>query len=132
MNAELRAFWSDEVEDLDHFSPPQPDCFKLRLVASIGIHGQPGQDTYELLLCTPKFLENELTINQVLPAIHRLIVKEYNIDQVEGWLRTYCLSIAGDSVNEIQDRLRLLGHWEFEDYRESPHKELRRTDQSKN
>lgn len=116
MNAEIKLIYSLEIDDLESYSPDEPDCFgfSLRLIA--GPQAQPGEESFDIQVCTPRWLLRHFPREEVIVGRHFLIVFEYNFPRIRGKIEKFCERCTGETWNEVASKLSRLGYWEFEDY----------------
>lgn len=83
----------------------------------IGPEGSEGEESFDLLVCTPKFLESE----QKMPMFgrHVLIVGHYDFSQISKVIEDYCNTLDESDWSGLASKLSRIAHWEFEDYRAS-------------
>ena len=116
MNAELKNIYSIEA-DLQTFRPARSDCFSLQIRAIIGPRGQLSEESFDLEVCTPKWLlEN---CKDPVWGRHLIIVQEFNFNQISGMIAQYCERCSGISWEEVASKVSRIGKWEFEDYDEN-------------
>jgi hypothetical protein len=120
MNAEIRALYSPDVHDLESWQPPRPDSFGILLQLLAGPAGEEGEESFDLLLCTTRWIEETHSPEDIVVGRHHLIVKQYRYDAIADFIRSYVASCSGDTWEEVAEKLGRLGKWEFEDYREAP------------
>lgn len=92
MNAifpQLKGLYSPDV-DLDSYRPDEADCFGFLLQAFFGPSDGAGRESFDILVCTPKWLDRE-------------IGEDAQRCSAADW-------------EEAARRLGQLGRWEFEDY----------------
>lgn len=118
MIAELHDLYSTDVDDLRTFVPPIADNFGLLVRAIIRPKGSAGEESFDMMLCTPRWMLDHHQPNEVLIGRHYLIVFEYNYERLRNFILSYCSKCTGDTWEEIAARLSRLAHWEFEDYRD--------------
>jgi hypothetical protein len=117
MKVEIKTFISPDISDLKSFAPADKRFFSFLLELIIGIKGEKGGDIFGIEVCTPKWLlENHQPLD-ILFGRHKLIVFEYNIDNIINSISLYLNSIAGDSWEEIASQIARIANWEFEDYK---------------
>jgi hypothetical protein len=117
MHAEIRYLHSPDVEDLKSFQPEMPDTFCILVQAMIGPSGLPGEESFDFLVCTPKWLAKELETTGRIWGRHYLFVKRYSFDLLWRTINDLCVNTRGNSWQEIGAQLARYGKWEFEDYR---------------
>jgi len=118
MNAEIRKLYSLEVEDdLSRYRPMSRDNFGTWIRASIGLAGQLGADNFELLVCTPQWLSQELGRESGIRwGRHSLIVLEYDFAVITNQLQRMVQQCTGPDWHSIAVRIGRFASWEFEDY----------------
>ncbi|HEX8990235.1 MAG TPA: immunity 8 family protein [Anaerolineales bacterium] len=117
VNAELKRLHSPDVADLQNFSPEEADNFRILVQALIGPLGSKGQESFDFVICTPKWIENEVERQGHLFGKAHLVVKEYDYNEIFGAIEKLCNGLSGDSWETIESKLRLYGDWEYEDNR---------------
>jgi len=113
MIAELRDIFSLDV-DLRDFWPEREDCFVLQLRAMIGPRGQSSAESFDVQVCTPKWmLEN---CQEPIWGRHLMVVPGYDITQIRSMVSKYCEACSGANWPEVANKISRIGKWEFEDY----------------
>src|ERR1700694_1394372 len=120
MNAEIRALYSPDIHDLEFWKPPQLDSFGILLQLIAGPAGEKGEESFDLVLCTPRWLAETHAPEDIVVGRPHLIVKQYRYEAIVNFIREYVASCSGDTWEEVAEKLGRLGKWEFEDYREAP------------
>lgn len=113
MRAVIRSI-SNDVLDVETYCPESVDNFSLSLRIRIGLDCSQGADDFELLICTPKWLEE--TVWEACFGRGLLIVREYNFSIINEFINDYVSSCEGDSWEAIVMRLVRVFSWEFDDY----------------
>ncbi len=111
----LKELHSPDI-DLDRYRPEEVDCFGFLLQAFFGSSDGAGSESFDILVCTPKWLEQELSEDEIISGRHRLIVKRYDLSAIHRFLSNYAQHCTGASWHEAARKLARLGAWEFEDY----------------
>ena len=118
MRAELKSLHSPDI-DLESFVPIDPSCFGFLLQAMIGPEGQDGAESFDIQICTPKWLLDRHDRNlcpSVVFGMHKMIVFSYDLRQIHGAIQHYCNRCVGEDWQFIVGKLARIGAWEFEDY----------------
>jgi hypothetical protein len=113
---QLKRLHSPDISDLDSFRPDDQESFSFLLQAMFGPQSAEGEESYDLVVCTPKWLEQNISADTILPGRHRLIVKEYNIEKIRDFLIRYARRCEGDTWREVAEKLSRIGRSEFEDF----------------
>lgn len=112
---QLKGLHSPDI-DLDSYCPDDAACFGFLVQAFFGPSDGAGSESFDILVCTPKWLERELSEDVIISGRHRLIVKRYDPDAIRHFLSNYAQHCTGASWHEAARKLAHLGAWEFEDY----------------
>jgi hypothetical protein len=115
----LKRLHCPDIDDLDAHRPDDPENFSFLLEAYFGTGDEPGEDSFQMVVCTPKWLDRNLP-DDVTSGRHRLIVKRYDIGALRAWLEKLGRRCASDDWETAAAKLGRFGLWEFEDY--TPHK----------
>jgi hypothetical protein len=118
MRAELRRLHSPDVDDLATWTPPG-DGWAILVQVLAGPAGGPGEESFDLTLCTPAWLAERAARDGVVDGRHHLVVAGYDHGRLLAYLRRRVAACEGDDWDEVGAKLGRLGRWEFEDYRVS-------------
>ncbi len=118
MRSEIKDISSSDVDQLlEHYKPEEEDNFGFILIIDIGIVGEEGADMFQLMLCTPKWLIENMKDDEFVFGYSYMIVFEYDYEKIYKKLEeTFC--IEGENWDEIGNKLNLYASWEFFDYKE--------------
>jgi Immunity protein 8 len=117
MRAELRRLHSPDVADLASWSPGEHD-FAILVQLMVGPADAVGEESFDLTVCTPGWLEGRVRTEGIVDGRHHLLIDTYDPDRIEGYLRERVEACEGGSWKEVAEQVGRLGKWEFEDYRE--------------
>ena len=115
MRAELKRLHSPDVPNLVSWAPENKE-FSILVQILVGPERSPGEESFDVTVCTPGWLSWRLEQEKVINARHHLIVAKYDYSQLSNYLRTYVSSCEGETWQEVAHQLSRLGYWEFEDY----------------
>ena len=118
MNAELKRLHSPDIYDLENYQPEDQGMFGFLLQAIVGPEGKDGEESFEIEVCTPRWLEETCGIDKVVIGRHHLIVREYNYQRIVVAIKDFLQDCSGENWNEVAEKVSRLGRWEFEDYTE--------------
>ena len=116
MRAQLKGLHSPDVHDLEKFAPELADDFGFLLQLMVGPEGEPGVESFDVMICTPEWLKRNFKASDFVIGCHRLIVFEYNYARLRAFFARCCEKCVADTWLEITSQLSRLGRWEFEDY----------------
>jgi hypothetical protein len=113
----LKRLHSPDVLHLESFRPADPTCFCLLLQAMFGPDGSDGEESFDVVVCTPRWLESEVERSGMIDGRHHLVVSRFDLTEIRSFLISYARSCEGESWDAAALKLSRLGKWEFEDYR---------------
>lgn len=121
MTAELKEVYSLDIEcPLQEFVPEQSDYFELTIRAMFGPVSEDASESFQIQVCTPKWLQARCDDGEIVGGRHTLIVAEFNFTQIRDYLDALGKRCCGSNWTEIAEKLSRYGLWEFEDYRPTP------------
>jgi hypothetical protein len=114
MRARLKAVRSDDVPDLARFVPAEPDAFAVSLVLEVGPLGLRGREEFRLLVVTPRWLEERHGRRGAVPGRGLLLVFEWDLPRLKGWLAKEVERCSGRTWPEVARKVGRLAEWEGE------------------
>ena len=118
MKAEIKRLHSPDIDDLATFHPKQDDYFTFLLQMMVGVKGKDGEESFDVFVCTPKWLLENRKDDEVLFGLHNMIVFRYDYDLIVGKLKAYIEKLEADDWEGLAAKINLIGKWEFHNYRE--------------
>ena len=65
MSGVVKGMWCDVIDtSLEEYQPEDTECFGIWISLRVGPNGEDGAHDYQLLICTPKWLEVKLKYEQ--------------------------------------------------------------------
>jgi hypothetical protein len=116
MRALVRRFHSPEIFDLEAYRPADPSSFGFLLQVLAGTSGEDGEDSFNVIVCTPRWLEERYRSTDVVLLRHHLLVSRYDWSAIARFITGYVRSCEGETWQEVATKIGRLGHWEFEDH----------------
>ena len=105
---------------LEHYWPEDEECFSEWLTIHIGIKGEDGAVSYNLMVCTPDWLKGQLSKSSVEWGRHMLIMNKFDPDlirkEVDKKLVELLEQFESDDDITFSEKIGRYAHWEFEDY----------------
>lgn len=86
----------------------------------IGPKGLAGEESFDILVCTPQWLIQHHTTADIVVGRHYLFMFEYNYERLVKMISMFCDRCSGSTWKDVACRLSRLGKWEFEDYEPTP------------
>ena len=120
MIATVRRLHSPDINNLATWSPPDPSGFGFLLQIMVGPVGQEGEESFDVQVCTPAWLEQRYGLDSIVVGRHHLIVFKYEYKAIEAFIKEYVARCSGNTWHDVAMKVGRLGRWEFEDYNEQP------------
>ena len=117
MEAALKGLYSLDIADIEKYRPEEEDNFGFVLRALVGPVGQPGEESFDITVCTPKWLAKQYGSSEIILGAHKLIVFSYDYSRLRTFIEKYLRHCSGETWFEMAQKINLLGGWEFENYR---------------
>lgn len=114
---EIKYFFSPDIDDLEHHEPPDPESFRFLLQMMVGPAGAPGEESFDVQVVTPAWLEARVARTGIVSGARMVVVRAYDWALIESFLRQAVRQCADDDWPSVALRLARFAHWEFEDYR---------------
>ena len=116
MRPSIRHISTIDGGDPAGFEPDDVERFSITLRLIIGPADSDGDESFDLVVCSPLWLERECERDGFVSGRHRLIVRRYDF----GFLRRTIVKLiehySGDTWPEVAEKISRLACWEFEDY----------------
>jgi hypothetical protein len=95
-----------------------PGDFVLAVRVVAGPADGPGEESFDLTVCTPEWLARTAG-SDFYPGRHHLIVNvdSFSVAGLRAWVEARLRAVSGETWNEVGERLARWAYWEFEDYR---------------
>ena len=96
-----------------------PACFVFGVQLLAGPADGPGEESFELTVCSPEWLAVRCRSGELVSGLHHVIVGHDAYDErvLRDWLEARVRAVEATTWDGIARELRLLGSWEFESYR---------------
>ncbi len=117
MEIEIKNFMSPDILDFKNFVPTDKKSFSFLLEFEIGIKEKKGGDLFSIEVCTPQWLIENYQSSDIVFCNNKLIVFEYNIENIINEIKRYLRSITGSTWEDIATQISKVAHWEFENYK---------------
>ena len=116
MIPELKRLHSPDIIDLINYAPEDSSSFSLLVQAMVGPKGENWEESFDIDVCTPSWIEKNQKHDEVLIARHFLIVLEYDYRNIVKTINDFLKNCSGENWDEVALKVSRLGLWEFEDY----------------
>jgi hypothetical protein len=117
VKAEVRFFHSPNIDSLSLYVPPDPDNFAFLLQVMVGPSDRPGEELFDVEVCSPQWLSDRLQQEQLMIGRHHVFVAGHDWDRISALITRWVARCEGNSWSEVVQEVGRLGHLEFKDYR---------------
>ncbi|MCC7341163.1 MAG: immunity 8 family protein [Bryobacterales bacterium] len=114
----MKRLHSPDIDDLKGYRPEESDSFGFLLQAMVGPAGGEGEESFDMVVCTPEWLRRRYAASEIILGLHLLIVFRYDYASLVSYIAKFSERCSGQSWKEVAQQLSRLGKWEFEDYQE--------------
>ena len=115
MRAKLKGLHSPDIDNLETWSPGGGP-FGFFLQAMIGPSDGPGEESFNLTVCTPEWFAAHRMETGIMMGSRTLFVSVYDYRAIRTYLERAAQRTEGKNWREIAESLSWLGEWEFENY----------------
>lgn len=116
MRAAIRSLMSLDVDDLEGWSPGI-DSWAIGLQLRAGPVDGPGEESFDLTVCSAVWLAERVCRDGVVDGRHHLIMEHYDWAVLRAYVERRVRSCQGSTWREVAEQLGRIGFWEFEGYR---------------
>ncbi len=117
MRAKLRRLHSPDADPLSDYAPEDPETFGLLVQALIGPSDGEGEESFDFVVCTPRWFHAQTLEKDFAWPRNHLFVKRWDYAVVERAIRDVVTRAEGTEWTSVAAQIARYGRWEFEDYR---------------
>jgi hypothetical protein len=117
MLSEVKNIISPDIINFQSYWPEDEESFSFLLTVLVGPKGENVEESFDIVVCTPKWLLSKYDKNETILGADKLIVFEFNMERILARIRKLFDNCSGSDWNDIAIKLSRVGHWEFENYR---------------
>jgi hypothetical protein len=104
-----------DIDDLANWVPQRANwALGLRILA--GPSDGPGEESFDVTVCSVGWLKERVLRDGVLDGRHHLIVESFDWQVLREHVERYVQRCEGETWREVAEKLARFGYWEFEDY----------------
>jgi hypothetical protein len=111
----VKSIYVEDKVPLKSFFPENKDCFGAWVFVQIGPDIEKNDFVYQILVCTPNWIERKYQSLGAVWGRHMLIVFQYDPKHIQSEIEKYVAQRTGKSFWEIAQKISRVGVWEFED-----------------
>jgi hypothetical protein len=117
MRAAIRYLHSPDADDLESWTPEDPECFTLFVQAMVGPFGEEGEESFDFTFCSAAWIANRLGKDASYHLRHMVLLRKYDYAVVYDTIERVVRNAHGSDWSEVAEKIARYGHWEFEDYK---------------
>jgi hypothetical protein len=102
--------------DVDDYQPADPGDVGFLLTLYVGPADGPGEESFDLIVCTPRWLTRKARERGPIAGRHHLIVESFDMAEVRDFLTRQVEQLEGSTWDELAEKIARIGRWEFADY----------------
>jgi len=118
MLSEIKNIISPDIIDFKTYWPEDEESFSFLITVLVGPRGTAVEESFNVVVCTPKWLLKKYDENEIIIGKDKLIVFKFDMERILARIRKLFDNCSGKDWNDIAMKLSRIGHWEFENYRE--------------
>jgi hypothetical protein len=118
VQSQVRGIWTMEGEAVERVTPDDLTDVSEWVRVMAGASDGPGEESFDVHVCTPTWLQREVARTGFILGRHLLIVNVWDAATIVNTLTGLFSSISGERWSDIAQELSRIGFWEFEDYRQ--------------
>jgi hypothetical protein len=111
--------WTIDGDDLESVTALDSTKVGQWIRVLAGPEGSIGEESFDILVCTPAWIASEVKRVGAVVGRHHLIVAAWDPIRVRELVGSLFTGVEAKDWLELANRLARLGFWEFEDYQ--PH-----------
>lgn len=115
LKGELRCLLSTDTDGDLRSHDPGPH-FYILVRAMIGPRSAPGEESFDLEVCSPSWLSMEARAGSAVLGRFRLFMTTFDVDVIERYILSLIDQAEGRDWLEVRAKLARWLHSEFEDY----------------
>jgi len=115
VRATIRSLMSLDADDLDGWVP-ESEAWALGLQILAGPDDGPGEESFDLTVCSLAWLTERVRRDGVYDGRHHLIVEWYDWPKIRALVERRVQQCDGATWRDVAEKLARFGYWEFEDY----------------
>jgi hypothetical protein len=116
ISAQLRGISTSEGDDLARHIPENPQDFSVLVRVLVGPHGGEGEESFDINVCTPQWLKDQVRRDGSVLGLHRLFIDSYDPPRIKTLITKLMERNSGESWRDVAEKISRIAHWEFEDY----------------
>jgi hypothetical protein len=104
------------ADPLEHYRSPAAGPFCLALTAVVGPSDGPGDEIFQLTVCSPTWIAGDDRPKRFEFLRATLVVEQWDLELVRRAIDDLCRRTTGETWHDVAMSLSRSMHWEFADY----------------
>ena len=117
MQARVSSVLTIEHGSLADVSVEDPSNASQWVRAIVGPDDEPGEESFDLLVCTPAWLQEQIEGVGPVVGLYHLVVARWDAEDVDRIVRDLIESTRAETWPEIGERIGRIAKWEFQGYK---------------
>ena len=118
MVSEIKNIISPDILNFETYWPEDEESFSFLITVLVGPRGGAGEESFNVVVCTPKWFLKKYDENEMILGKNKLIVFKFDMERILARVRKLFDNCSGKDWGDIAVKLSRIGHWEFENYQE--------------
>ena len=119
MRPTLKRIGTIDGDDPIKYTPADPDRFAIVLRLFVGPSSSDGEESFDLTVCTPLWLQDRCLRDGFVIGRHHLVVLAYDAEFIRRTIVRLVERYTGATWQDVAAKVSRIGYWEFEDYAQS-------------
>lgn len=111
----MKRFHSPDAE-LQTYEPEDASDFGVLVQVMAGPADGPGEESFDVVVCTPRWLQRLTDEQGPVICRHHLVVESWDWPRIRLFLTQEVETHEAPSWRDLAAKIGRLGKWEFEDY----------------
>lgn len=116
MRAAAKHFQSPDA-DLEAFVPGDVSDVGMLVQVMAGPADGPGEESFDVVVCTPKWIARQLRERGPVIGRHHLLVESWDWPRIRLFLTQAVEAPEAPTWSDLAAKIDRIGKWEFEDYK---------------
>lgn len=120
MVPQVKSISTSEGNHLEAYTPEDKQKFCVIVRVIVGLAGGQGAESFDITVCTPQWLGEQVEREGFVLGLHHVFVKTYDPAQIKKLITKWIERCSGKTWQEVAQKISRIGYWEFESYTERP------------
>jgi len=94
---------------LEKYQPHDETNFSFLLQIMVGVRGEDGEESFDAIVCTPKWIFSNLKKKDLLFGYHHLIVQEYDYALMVAKIKKFIGNLGSRDWKDVAEKMSYSG-----------------------